>query len=202
VTGIDYGNMLIQRSTDFGGPTAIFKKLLDASYPDPSLYPVISDLLQQLWDRGDPDGYAQHMTTNPLPGTPSHDVLMQNSYGDFQVSIYAGAAEARTIGASAYEPALDPDRSRDRNLLYGIPAIGAGPSNGSVIEMWDSGPGRVQPPPVGNIPPAKGPHNIDPHEDPRKTAAAQTQISDWLEPNGKFVNVCGGKPCHTSVFTQ
>ncbi|HEY1593175.1 MAG TPA: hypothetical protein VGF81_15360 [Solirubrobacteraceae bacterium] len=201
VTGIDYGNMLIQRSTDFGGPTAIFKKLLDVSYPDPSLYPVITDLLQQLWDRGDPAGYAQHMTTNPLPDTPSHTVLMQNSYGDFQVSIYAGAAEARTIGASAYEPALDSDRSRDRNLLFGIPAIGQHGSNGSVIEMWDSGAGRVQPPPVGNIPPVTAHNNIDPHEDPRKTPSAQTQISDFLEPNGKFVDVCGGKPCHTSVFT-
>jgi hypothetical protein len=197
VTGIDYGNMLIQRSTDF----ATFKAILDGSYPDPSLYPVITDLLQQLWDRGDPGGYAQHMTTNPLPGTPSHTVLMQNSYGDFQVSIYAGAAEARTIGAAAYEPALDPSRARDRNLLFGIAAIGHHPFTGSVIEMWDSGPGRVQPPPVGNVPPVAGHNNIDPHEDPRKTPSAQTQISDFLEPNGTFVNVCGAKPCHTSVFT-
>jgi hypothetical protein len=29
----------------------------------------------------------------------------------------AGAAEARTVGVSAYEPALDPDRARDRNLF-------------------------------------------------------------------------------------
>jgi hypothetical protein len=201
VTGIDYGNMLIQRSTDFGGPTAIFKKLLDASYPDPSLYPVIGDLLQQLWDRGDPDGYAEQMTTDPLPGTPSHTVLLQNAYGDFQVSQYAGAAEARTIGASAVEPALDPSRARDRNLLYGIPAVQKYPFAGSAIELWDSGPGRVQPPPVGNIPPTAGPHNIDPHQNPRKTPLAQTQISDFLEPNGAVVNVCRGKPCHTSVWT-
>jgi hypothetical protein len=198
VTGIDYGNLLIQRSTDF----APFKAILEGSYTDPSLYPVITDLIQQLWDRGDPDGYAQHMTTRPLPDTPSHTVLMQNAYGDFQVSMYAGAAEARTIGASAYEPALDPSRSRDRNLLFGIPAISSHPVSESVIEMWDSGPGRVKPPPLGNVPPVAGPHNIDPHEDPRKTPSAQTQISDFLEPNGTFVNVCAGKPCHTSVFTR
>jgi hypothetical protein len=201
VTGIDYGNLLIQRSTDFAGPTAAFKKLLDASYADPSLYPVIADLLQQLWDRGDPDGYAPQMTTDPLPGTPSHTVLLQNAYGDFQVSQYAGAAEARTIGASVVEPALDPARARDKNLYYGIPAIGRYPFSGSAIEIWDSGPGRVQPPPVGNIPPTAGPNNIDPHEDPRKTPLAQNQISAFLEPNGAVVNVCGGKPCHTSVFT-
>ena len=197
VTGIDYGNMLIQRSTDFTS----FKAILEASYPDESMYPVITDLIQQLWDRGDPDGYAQHMTTNPLPGTPSHAVLLQNAYGDFQVSQYAGAAEARTIGASAVEPALDPSRARDRNLLFGIPAIGRYPFAGSAIELWDSGPGRVQPPPVGNIPPTAGPNNIDPHHDPRETPLAQTQISDFLEPNGAVVNVCGGAPCHSSVFT-
>ena len=66
---------------------------------------------------------------------------MDIAYGDFQVSMYAGAAEARTIGASAYEPALDADRSRDRNLFYGIPAVGHFPFSGSAIEVWDSGAG-------------------------------------------------------------
>ena len=45
VTGIDYGNMLIQRSTDF----TPLKEILETSYPDTSMYPVITDLLQQLW---------------------------------------------------------------------------------------------------------------------------------------------------------
>ncbi len=152
VTGIDYGNLLVQRSTDF----APFKAILESSYRDPSLYPVILDVIDQLWVRGDPEGYAAHMTSHPLPGTPSHVVLMQNAYGDFQVSMYAGAAEARTIGARAYEPALDPARARDRKLFYGIPAIPRYPFGGSVIEIWDSGPGRVQPPPVGNVPPTRG----------------------------------------------
>ena len=55
----------------------------------------LTDLMQQLWDRGDPDGYAPQMTSHPLPDTPSHTVLMQINYGDFQVSMYAAAAEAR-----------------------------------------------------------------------------------------------------------
>jgi hypothetical protein len=203
VTGIDYGDMLVQRSTDF----APFKALLNASYPDASLYTVILDLTDQLWVRGDPAGYAAYMTTHPLPGTPSHTVLMQNAYGDFQVSEYAGAAEARTIGASVYEPALDRDRSADKNLYYGLPAIKHFPFSGSAVEIWDSGPGFVQQPPVGNVPPVgntspSGPINQDPHETPRKTPAAQQQISAFLEPNGSMIDVCGGKPCHTSVFTR
>jgi hypothetical protein len=197
VTGIDYGNVLIQRSTDF----TPLKTILEGNYPDQSLYPVITDLLQQLWDRGDPDGYALHMTSNPLPDTPSHTVLMQNAYGDFQVTMYGGAMEARTIGASVYTPALDPVRSRDRNLFFGIPSIRRFPFRGSAVEIWDSGPGRVQPPPVGNIPPTKGPNNIDPHEDPRNTPSAQSQISQFLEPNGRVINVCGGRPCHSSDYT-
>jgi hypothetical protein len=198
VTGMDYGNVLVQRSTDF----APFKALLDAAYPDPSMYPVILDLIDQLWDRGDPEGYATHMTAEPLPGTPSHEVLMQIAYGDFQVSMYAGAAEARAIGARAYEPALDPDRSRDRNLFFGIPAIPRFPYHGSAVEIWDSGPGRVQPPPVANVPPVAGPHNIDPHENPRDTPAAQRQISAFLAPDGAVIDVCGGRPCHSLVFTR
>ena len=33
-------------------------------------------------------------------------------------------------------------------------------------------------------------------------AAAQLQISDFLEPDGAVVNVCGGTPCHSSVYVQ
>ena len=51
-----------------------------------TLHPWLLDLIQQLWDRGDPDGYAQQMTEHPLPDTPAHQVLMQIAYGDFQVS--------------------------------------------------------------------------------------------------------------------
>jgi hypothetical protein len=197
VTGMDYGNLLLARSTDF----STFSQFLQFTYPDPSMYPVTLDLIDQLWDRGDPDGYAPYMTTDPLPDTPSHEALMQIAYGDFQVSMYAGAAEARTVGASAYEPALDPARSRDRNLFYGIRPIGHYPFSGSAIEVWDSGAGRVQPPPGGNVPPTAGADNIDPHHDPRNTPLAQQQISAFLEPNGTVTDVCGGAPCHSSVFT-
>jgi hypothetical protein len=197
VTGIDYANLLVQRSTDF----APFGSIVYAAYPDQSTHPLILDLMQQLWDRGDPDGYAQQMTTHPLPDTPRHQVLMQVAYGDFQVSMYSAAVEARTIGASVYRPALDADRARDAHLFYGLPSIGHFPFRGSAIEIWDSGPGRVQPPPVGNLPPVAASNNIDPHEDVRNTPAAQLQMSDFWRPSGTVANVCGGAPCHSSVFT-
>jgi len=200
VSGMNYANVLVQRSTDF----APFGKLLYSSYPDPSSHPLILDLMQQLWDRGDPDGYAAQMTSHPLPDTPSHQVLMQIAYGDHQVSMYAAAVEARTIGASAYQPALDlsTNRRRDRNLFYGLPAISSFPFPGSAIEVWDSGAARVKPPPVGNLPPVDNPlNNIDPHPDPRNTPLARQQKSAFLEPGGTITDVCAGNPCRTAVYT-
>ena len=66
--------------------------------------------------------------------------------------MYAGAIEARTVGASAYEPALDLDtnRAQDRNLFFGIPAIKGFPFNGSAVEVWDIFPGHTSPPPLTN----------------------------------------------------
>jgi hypothetical protein len=160
---------------------------------------VILDLIQQLWDRGDPDGYAQQMTSSPLPDTPTHKVLMQIAYGDHQVSMYAAAVEARTIGALVHVPALDTDRSRDRNLFYGVPPITRYPFGSSAIVIWDDGPGNVQPPPFANLAPRDSPTNKDPHGDVRSTVAARTQKSDFLAPHGAVVDVCAGRPCHTDV---
>ena len=168
-------------------------------YTDASIHPLILDLMQQLWDRGEADGYAAHMTSDPLPGTPAHKVLMQTAYGDHQVSQYAAAVEARTIGAQAHQPALDlPARSQDANLFYGIPAIQSYPFDGSAWVIWDDGPGLVSPPPLTNMPPTVG---RDPHGDVRATVSARTQKSDFLDANGSVVDVCGGLPCHTDVFT-
>ncbi len=199
VTGTDYGGLLLQRSTDFVGSFDVFIK---ASYPDASQYSLILDLIEQLWDRAEAEGYAQHMTSRPLPETPSHKVLMHVAYGDHQVSMYAAAVEARTIGAKAYEPngsALDPVRSRDANLFFGIDPMPKLPFDGSGVVIWDSGPGRVDPPPFTNTPPTTG---TDPHEDPRQTVAARTQISDFLNDNGgRITDVCSNSPCHTDAYT-
>jgi hypothetical protein len=228
VTGEDYGNMLVTRSTDFGTPTTVgsFSQALYSAYAskNASLYPLILDLMDQQWDSADPDGYAEGLGAHPLPDTPSHSVLMDIAYGDHQVSMYAGVAEARAIGADAYEPkgtsasALTPtgpissaystiytnkevDRQVNDNLFYGLQSAPQnGKYKGSVIEVWDSGPGHTWNPPVGDIAPTDTALNQDPHGDPRATPLAQTQISDFLQPDGSFMNVCHG-PCHSSDYT-
>jgi hypothetical protein len=124
--------------------------------------------------------------------------------------MYAGAAEARSIGADAYEPGGTPGsalttgggRAANFNLFYGLkPVPTNGSYSGSVIEVWDSGPGHTLNPPVGNVPPVDSTLNVDPHPDPRATPLAQQQISDYLEPSGTFQNVCANAPCHSSDYT-
>jgi hypothetical protein len=203
----------VQRSTDFGAPTTVgsFSWLLWLGYAEnnSARYTLTLDLMDQLWDRADPVGYVQGLGATPFANTPSHSVLMQISYGDHQVSMYAGAAEARSIGADAYEPGGTPGsalttgggRNANFNLFYGLkPAPTDGSYSGSVIEIWDSGPGHTLNPPVGNIPPTDSATNQDPHGDPRATPLAQQQISDYLQPSGTFVNVCANAPCHSSDY--
>jgi hypothetical protein len=206
VTGMDYGGLLLQRSTDFDAYSLfLYGKAGSGGYPDTSIHPLLLDLLQQLWDRGEPDGYAARMTSDPFANTPAHKVLMQTAYGDFQVSQYSAAVEARTIGAKAHQPALDiPPRGQDSNLFFDVPEIPSYPYNGSAWVIWDSGPGHTLDPPTTNTPPVESetpPVNLDPHSDPRDTPEARTQISEFLKANGKVIDVCGGAPCHSYDFT-
>ena len=65
VPGMNYSTLL-SRSVDF----TPFRTVLDASYTDALDRSLIYSLLTNLWDRGEANGYAQHMTDDPLPGTP------------------------------------------------------------------------------------------------------------------------------------
>jgi hypothetical protein len=183
---------------------------LYTSYPNELERQLILSLMQQMWDHSDPNGLAQHMTTDPLPNTPVHHVLMQLGLGDHQVSNFAAQVEARTIGAHARLPWADHGRFSERDPTYGIGAIRGFPFDGSAIVLWDSGPVRkspcpgsdsecgTPPPPTTNTPPDQG---HDPHELPRRSALARAQKSAFLSIGGKVVDVCGARPCYAGAWT-
>ena len=184
VPGMNY-SLLLTRSTDF----ATYSSILYPAYTNELQRPLVLALIQMLWDRSDPSGLSSHMTTDPLPNTPQHQVLMHIAFGDHQVSNVGTEVEARTIGASIHTPAIAPGRNPDVTPYYGIPAIPSYPFNGSALVVWDSG---AAPAPTTNTAPSTGP---DPHSDPRNSVNARTQKSEFLKIGGAVVDVCSGLPC-------
>ncbi|MEV5827118.1 hypothetical protein AB0L25_16210 [Spirillospora sp. NPDC052242] len=182
VPAMNYSTML-NRSSDFPQYARVF----DLFYPDKLDQQIGLALIQMLWDRGEANGYAQHMTDDPLPGAPAHRVLMHVAFGDHQVANVASDVQARTIGARVHAPALRPGRSPDDVPYWGVPTFGAS-HDGSAMVVWDSG---TPAPPTSNTPPAEG---RDPHSDPRNDADARRQKAIFLE-TGRVVDVCGGGPC-------
>jgi hypothetical protein len=193
-------SLLLPRATPFDS----FASVLYPNYPDELSRPLIISMIQMLWDRGDPNGYAHRMTTNPLPDTPPHRVLINVALGDHQVTNFASDVEARTIGASAHVPVLDQGRWPDVDVLWGVPPITSYPFTGSAIFYWDTGPVRpdplnpartigVPPPPLQNVPNRAG---EDPHGAPRGAPLGLQLISQFLSPAGAITDVCGGQPCY------
>ncbi len=193
VPGINYP-ILIQRSVDFDP----FRALVNAFYADPLDRALIYSLLSNIWDRGEPNGYAAHMTSRPYRNTPAHEVLFHVALGDHQVAPLTVDIAARTIGARIHVPAVDPGRSTDVEPFFGIRPIRRYPFYGSGVFIFDAGPFTAAnpqgtpPPPVENLPPRIG---QDPHEFPRRTQTARDMKDQFLRPGGAVLtDPCPGVP--------
>jgi hypothetical protein len=205
VPAMNFSVLLNRRSTAMDP----FPLVLDPAYPDKLTQQLGLSLVQMLWDRSDPNGYAHRMTSHPLPNTPPHKVLLNVAFGDFQVTSWQADVEARTIGATAHAPIVDPGRWPGVDQLWGIPRIGSYPFDGSAIFYWDIGPIRpdpnnplniigTDPPPLSDTPNRSG---QNPHPAPRAALAEQQLVSGFLQPNGVIVNTCGTGPCYAGTWT-
>jgi hypothetical protein len=200
VTGMNYSTLL-NRSVDWEGPLVnpddpglpSYSSVLYTMFPDKQQQQIVMALLQMLWDRAEANGYALHMTSDPLPNTPAHQVLMHVALGDFQVTNYSAEVEARTIGARVMQTSLMPGRHWSVDPAFGMtPFATSGddilPWNGSALVYWDSGNLR---PPNANVPPHED--GGDPHEDPRRDPRGGDQKAHfWL--TGEVMDVMGGGP--------
>ncbi len=199
-------SVLLNRSVDFDP----FFVILNDSYPNPLTQQLALSLIQMLWDRSDPNGYAHRMTDNPLANTPAHEVLLNPAFGDHQVTTWQADVEARTIGASIHNPVVYEGRWPGVDVAWGIPRIESYPFTDSAIVYWDSGPPRpdptdpgevigTDPPPLTNTPNRSG---EDPHGDPRVAPAEMQMVSDFLRPDPQslITDTCAG-PCFAGGFT-
>jgi hypothetical protein len=208
VPGMNYSTLL-NRSVDWEGEAIdpadpglpAYASVLYTAYPDKVDQQLMFALMQMLWDRGEGNGYAHHMTTDPYANTPAHQVLMEAAFGDYQVANVAAEVEARTIGADFLGTALAPGRHWDRAYAtgsapapYGLTPFGPDATgtlvaaSGSGLVYWDS----------GNPTPRNGnatPFHLgqDPHSDPRKDDTALLAKLRFFE-TGVVADVTGGQP--------
>jgi len=206
VPAMNYSTLL-ERSVDFD----VYALVMYNAYRNELERPLLFSLVQILWDRAESNGYAHHMTDDPLPNTPPHEVLLHEAFGDHQVTNWATEVMARTVGAHMRLPAVDPGRHPSGDHAYaGIPVITRYPFQGSALVVGEIGPLRdcapdgsdckgTTPPPVTNVPNRLG---VDPHgPDLSETVEGQRQIAEFLSPSGHVVDVCGTAPCYLDGWT-
>jgi hypothetical protein len=177
VLGVGAANysILLQRSVDF----ARFQFPLNQHYRGELDRALLYPLLQQLWDRAEPQGYLSHLVADPLPGTPAKRVLIQMGVNDSQVPNIGTEIQVRSLGIPNLAPSATP--------LLQVPEMAA-PFDGSAFVPYDVGGWAG---PLTNTAP-KGDNGV--HEAVRRLDAAQRQIDAFLRPDGTVENFCGG-PC-------
>ncbi|MDG2305040.1 MAG: hypothetical protein P8R42_10355, partial [Candidatus Binatia bacterium] len=181
VPGINYSTLL-NRSVDFDP----FFEVMQGSYASPYDQALILMLIQMLWDRGEGNGYANHLADDPLPGTAEDKrILLHVAFGDHQVANVTTDVLARTMGIPISWPAIADGRHPDVEPYWGLDRLEAFPHAGSALVIWDSG---IPAPPTDNIAPREG---DDPHDDPRGEPISVEQRGVFLD-SGTVIDVCGG----------
>jgi hypothetical protein len=189
VPGMNYSTLL-NRSVDWEGAYA---EIMYAAYPDKLEQQLVFALIQMLWDRGEANGFAHHMTSKPYDGTPAHQVMLQVAFADHQVTNHAAEVMGRTIGASLHSPPLLAGRHWSVDPFFGFAASSFDTAGGSHLVYWESLDRDNVTPPNGNRPATSG---DDPHGDPRKDNRGSDQKAAFLL-TGALTDVCGG-PCTTT----
>jgi hypothetical protein len=176
VLGVPAANYstLLYRSVDF----APFFALLKVAYPDPVARSLLLGLIQQLWDRSEPNGWYHHTVAGTLPDTPPHRILVHMAHSDAEVANLGTEIMVRSTGI----PQLFPVNRH----YYAIPEAVA-PFDGSAFVESDFG---LPAPPVTNTPPDEN----DVHGRMRALPAIQAQIDRFLRPDGQVEQFCTG-PC-------
>jgi hypothetical protein len=195
VPGMNYSTLL-RRSVDFD----TFFVIMSINYTDPIEIPLHLALIQMLWDRGETNGHANHITDDTYADTPAKKILLHVAFSDHQVANVTAEVEARSMDARIHQPALAPGRHHDEQLVddpdneayFGIEALPDEPWDGSAIIIWDSG---TPTPPTEIVPPRSPTYGQDPHETPRCSPDARIQKSEFLKSDGAVIDVCNGAPC-------
>ena len=186
--GMNY-SILLDRSVDFDEYLAVMR----AAYPKRFDRVIGLEMIQLLWDRGETDGYANHLAHDHLPGAARSDVLLIGAVGDHQVSEYSLRVEAATVGARAHAPLAAPGRVQGKDPAWLLKPIERFPFSGSSYWLWDTGSPSS---PATNTPPTEG---HDPHDDTPNIPSVRQMKSEFWQPDGAITDPCGDQPCTAPV---
>jgi hypothetical protein len=170
--------LLLPRSTDF----AVLFDVLRLRYPRSLDRMAAIALIQALWDRMDPSGWAGYVGGG-LPGTPAHRAIFQHGLGDAQVTWLGAHAIARSAGAVIF--ASNAREGNETLDLFTAVADDAVLTTGSAMVTFSFDFPLV---PFINVPPSDG---VDAHECVRRNPAAQAQMAHFFK-TGEIINTCAG----------
>ena len=178
-------SILLQRSTDFSQFEGALRL---TGITDPMQTALGLGLIHELWVRGEPAGYATHITSNPLEGTNAKNILMTMAWLDQQVSNVGTEIAARTLGLPNLVGSL-------RTNLAEIPDR-PGPLSSALV-IYDTGSFDLNNPSAAPfIPPLANliatSSCCDPHGLRGYIPASIEQLEAFLRPGGQITNFCHG----------
>jgi hypothetical protein len=190
VPGQNYGGILLDRSVDWSA----FASVYDAAYPNAVDQEMGLQITQMLWDRGENDGYSEHLTANPYGGTKAKAVYAIENYGDHQVSNLGAESLLRTIGASVNQPSFSntswPTSRLNLPVTFQafLPALDYTRPVTAAGILWDYG---TPTPPTVNLAPSGPAYGQDPHGFGRETPGLIDQIKGFFQ-TGYLTDICHG----------
>lgn len=196
VLGVPASNysLLLPRSSDWPQ----FQVVFDAAYTDPVDRALALQLIQLLWDRGENNGYAQHLASDPYDGIEAKQVLMVEAFGDHQVANVATEVLARTLGATVHAPPIADGRSNDVVPMWNIAPFDALAPTNAILVLWDFG---TPAPPSVNLPPTEPEFGRDPHGAGSVEPLVLQQALTFLL-TGEFTDLCNAGPCQSTVLSD
>jgi pimeloyl-ACP methyl ester carboxylesterase len=186
-------SLLLQRATPF----IEFQLLVNFVNGDPMEQVIGFGLNHELWVRGEPAGYANHVTGRtlaPLPGSTPKQMLVTVAWLDQQVANLGSQLLGRTLRLGTLEGSL-------QRGLAGMPDT-AGPQDSGYV-VYDTGSFDVENPahrpfipPLENNPPTR--NRCDPHGLRALIPASLDQLVTFFTPEGRIENFCADGVCDAS----
>jgi hypothetical protein len=188
-------SLLLHRATPF----IQFEQLITLLNRDALDQSLGLALQHELWVRGEPAGYATHVTSNPFPDTNAKQVLATVALYDHQVANLGSQLLGRTLRLGTLEGSV-------MRGLAGQPDL-TGPQDSGYVVYSTGSFDPANPLHAPFIPPLFNDQvqtsKCDPHGRRGFIPASVEQLRAWFTPGGKLENFCSDDGvCNASAANE